>query len=309
LGIPAQNPEISAVPNQQSQVRDKTSQYRGVSYDKQTCKWKALMYLKGKKQKFGGRFDDERDAAKRVNELCKEFGVSSQNPGMSAIPNQQYQKKERTSKYKGVYWHKQSRQWCAHLKNGQKQTYGGFMFKDELDAAKRMNQLCDELKIPRQNPQISVISNQQYEKKEKISKYKGVYWHKQRKTWYVRIYQKEQKQMYGGCFKDEFDAAKRVNELCEHFGISQQNPTILNHGYQKQEKISQYKGVTWNKQRKKWCAQVHYKGGNFKFGGSFKDELDAAKRVNQICEKLGIPSQNPKISTIPNQQKNKKISI
>jgi len=225
---------------------------------------------------------------------------------MSAIPNQQYQKKERTSKYKGVYWHKQSKKWYVIYKNGQKQTYGGFMFKDELDAAKRMNQLCDELKIPRQNPQISVISNQQYEKKEKISKYKGVYWHKQRKTWYVRIYQKEQKQMYGGCFKDEFDAAKRVNELCEHFGISQQNPTILNHEYQKQEKISQYKGVTWNKQRKKWRVRIYPKEHKPKFGGYFKDELNAGKRVNQLCEELEIAPKNLAISAIPNQQYQKK---
>jgi hypothetical protein len=34
----------------------------------------------------------------------------------------------------------------------------------------------------------------------------------------------------------------------------------------------------------------------------FKDELDAAKRVNQLCEELGIPLQNPTISAIPNQQ-------
>ena len=38
------------------------------------------------------------------------------------------------------------------------------------------------------------------------------------------------------------------------------------------------------------------------FGGYFKDELDAAKRVNQLCEKLGNPAQNPEISAMPNQQ-------
>ena len=37
------------------------------------------------------------------------------------------------------------------------------MFKDELDAAKRANQLCEELKIPLQNPEISAIPNQQYQ--------------------------------------------------------------------------------------------------------------------------------------------------
>jgi hypothetical protein len=34
----------------------------------------------------------------------------------------------------------------------------------------------------------------------------------------------------------------------------------------------------------------------------FKDELDAAKAVNQLCETLGIPLKNPEISAIANQQ-------
>ena len=44
----------------------------------------------------------------------------------------------------------------------------------------------------------------------------------------------EKQQKYGGIFKDELDAGKRVNQLCEELGISQQNPTIsgvLNHQY------------------------------------------------------------------------------
>ena len=71
---------------------------------------------------------------------------------------------------------------------------------------------------------------------------------------------------------------------------------------EKKEKISQYKGVTWHKQSGKWSVQLLVKGEKTKYGGSFKDELDAGKRVNQLCEKLGIPQQNPGISTIPNQQ-------
>ena len=53
---------------------------------------------------------------------------------------------------------------------------------------------------------------------------------------------------------------------------------------------------------KKWYVLIYPKGQKPKFGGTFKDELDAAKRVNQLCEELGIPLKNPTISTIPNQQ-------
>ena len=71
---------------------------------------------------------------------------------------------------------------------------------------------------------------------------------------------------------------------------------------EKSEKISQYKGVHWHKQIGKWYAKLQLKAGEQKFGGTFNDELDAAKRVNQLCEKLGIPAQNPEVSAIPNQQ-------
>ena len=44
------------------------------------------------------------------------------------------------------------------------------------------------------------------------------------------------------------------------------------------------------------------KDGKSKFGGRFKDESDAAKRAHQICEELGIPSQNPLMVEMLTQQ-------
>ena len=71
---------------------------------------------------------------------------------------------------------------------------------------------------------------------------------------------------------------------------------------EKKEKTSQYKGVYWDRDRGKWHVQLWLKEGKSKYGGYFQDELDAAKRVNQLCKELGIALQHPEISTIPNQQ-------
>ena len=71
---------------------------------------------------------------------------------------------------------------------------------------------------------------------------------------------------------------------------------------EKKEKKSQYKGVYRHKQVHKWYVLIYPKGQKRKYGGMFNDELDAAKRVNQLCEELRIPSQNPEISAMPNQQ-------
>merc|ERR1712034_136614 len=132
--------------------------------------------------------------------------------------------------------------------------------------------------------------------------------HKKRKKWYVVVRPKGQKRISGGIFKDELDAAKRVNQLCEELGIPPKNleiSTIPNQKYQNKEKSSQFKGVSWHRKSGKWCALIYLKGRKQKYGGMFKDELDAAKRVNQLCEEFEVSLQNPAISAIPNQKHEK----
>jgi hypothetical protein len=72
--------------------------------------------------------------------------------------------------------------------------------------------------------------------------------------------------------------------------------------HEKREKISQYKGVSYNKKSGKWYARFHLARQKKIYGGIFNDELDAAKRVNELCEELGFPQQNSTLSAIPNQQ-------
>ena len=52
-----------------------------------------------------------------------------------------------------------------------------------------------------------------------------------------------------------------------------------------------------NQKLGKWIALINLKGGKLKYGGSFTDELDAANRVNQLCQEFGIPIQNHGIET------------
>jgi hypothetical protein len=73
--------------------------------------------------------------------------------------------------------------------------------------------------------------------------------------------------------------------------------------WQAKEKTSQYKGVSWHKEGRKWYVKFPQpNGGNKRYGGCFRDELDAAKRVNQFCKELGIPHKNHEISAKPNRQ-------
>jgi hypothetical protein len=63
------------------------------------------------------------------------------------------------------------------------------------------------------------------------------------------------------------------------------------------QETSQYKGVSWHKENGQWRAILTLKRNIQKYGGYFKDELDAAKRVNQLCEELEIPLRNPSIAS------------
>merc|ERR1712034_143133 len=272
-------------------------------------KWRAQLSLKGKIQKHGGIFKNELEAAIKVNQLCEEMEIPLQNPGISAIPTQQCQKKEKTSQYKGVHKHKKSGKWYARLiLKGATEKFGG-TYNDEMDAVKRVNQLCEEMDIPLRNPEISAIPTPQYQKKKKTSKYKGVHWNKENGQWRVQLTVKGQNQN-GGHFKEELDAAKKVNQLCEKLEAPLRNPginAVPSQQYQKGGKTtSQYKGVHWHKQIGKWYAHLLLDAGKQKFGGVFIDEMDAAKRVNQLCEEMGIPLRNPGISAIPSQQYQKK---
>ena len=67
------------------------------------------------------------------------------------------------------------------------------------------------------------------------------------------------------------------------------NYNELNHS------TSKYIGVTWHTAAKKWRACVCIKKKKLE-GGKYKNELDAAKRVNQMCDELGIERKNPKVN-------------
>ena len=47
---------------------------------------------------------------------------------------------------------------------------------------------------------------------------------------------------------------------------------------------SKYKGVSWNKDSKKWLARIHV-NGRYEFLGSFKDEIQAAKAYDKAAKK------------------------
>lgn len=63
---------VSRRQNLQNQKRETSSKYPGVNWDKNASKWRAKIKLNGK-LKHLGLFDDEREAAKAYEQVCREL--------------------------------------------------------------------------------------------------------------------------------------------------------------------------------------------------------------------------------------------
>ena len=61
--------------------------------------------------------------------------------------------------------------------------------------------------------------------------------------------------------------------------------------------LSRYSGVSWSSKYQKWIARLYVEQKQI-YGGIFDNEIDAAKRVNGICDGLNIPHKNPGIGTL-----------
>jgi len=197
-----------------------SSKYKGVNWMKKKNKWRAFVYLE-KKFKEGGTYDDELNAAKRVNQMCDEFQIKRKNLGIDALPGPKRQNNGK-SKYKGVIWSERDGKWAARIYMNPKRYYGG-SFDEEIEAAKKVNQICYDLGIPQKNPEVNAIPKI---KTIKItSKFKGISWTNRERKWRVTISIQNHKYS-GGYFNEEIEAAMRVNQLCDELGIAQKNPEL-----------------------------------------------------------------------------------
>jgi len=165
-GKERKNPTINIDSDLIQEIKNTTSIYIGVNWNKDCKKWLVQLKDKGKTY-YGGLFDIEDHAAMKINLLCDKIKIQRKNPEINIDAIQKV--KDQTSKYTGVYWNKGSKKWRAQLTHNNKQYYGGNS-DNEDHAAMKVNLLCDNIEIKRKNPAVDKDAYQK-ETKSKIHKY------------------------------------------------------------------------------------------------------------------------------------------
>lgn len=154
---------------------------------------------------------------------------------------------------------------------------------DHINRNRLDNRKCNlRIVTPLENARnVSIASNNK-------SGYKGVFFRNGRYTSMIRI---DGVLTHIGVFDDAEEAAKAYNVMAEeHFGEYAALNDVDHSDYnlpERRKQHSQYRGVSYHKQRKKWYASITLNGKS-RHIGSYFTELEAARAYNDYAfEVLG----------------------
>jgi len=193
--------------------------YWQAGYEKTTHKYYAKGHVNGKpvlmhryilsmtdpKVLVDHRFHDTLDNRKENLRVC----TNSQNSA-----NSKKQQSDRSSKFKGVSWHKVRKKWCSVIGHGKASFHLG-LFETQEAAALAYNlkakALFGEFALLNELTEEEMTIALSHPPKIESSKFKGVSWHRKARKWMAQISIKGQHH-HLGLFSDEMQAAKVYSE-------------------------------------------------------------------------------------------------
>ena len=280
--------------NGDTAILNEISKYTGVIFHQESKKWISscdkdnIIYNLG-------LYETEEEAAKIYNKKAKQLF------GTEALLNIL---KEKSSKYKGVYFNQTIQKWNAGVYKNGKDYYVG-RFETELDAAKAYNIKAKELfgdEAKLNDVPDEIIINTKYQS----SKYRGV--SLKNGKWTSQI-TKNKVKYFIGSFENEMDAFEAYNkkkqELTEVIKDEKQELTEV-------IKDPKYTGMSYHKKSEKWRVVIQKDGKRYAVG-AYTNQDQAALAYNiKMMElygdeaKLNIVPDHIKLTTIIKTRKPKK---
>eukprot|EP01051_Picozoa_sp_SAG22_P005291 SAG22_NODE_309_length_12657_cov_34.643733_6_plen_353_part_00 len=186
-------------------AQGKTSCHRGVGWNKAAGKWRAAIRQDGNLRHLGS-FEDEDAAAEAYAAACRELGRDPAGPP----PASRFRGVAvEASRNRGVSWDKAMGKWVARIRqDGERRNLG--RFADEDAAAGAYAAACRELG---RDPAGSAPAL-------RVSRFRGVTWHKASGRWEVKGTFGGEKQQYLGTFDDEETAARAYDAAARAAGCA-----------------------------------------------------------------------------------------
>jgi hypothetical protein len=148
-------------------------------------------------------------------------------------------------------------------------------------------------RIPLTQGKYAIVDPEDY---ERLSKYK---WQvrKEARTFYAtrsKPREKGKKRKYISMHRDVLPVPEGMFvDHINHNGLDNRKANLrpatpaqnaLNRRSRKNKKFTEYKGITWNKQNKKWVVRIKHNDKRM-FLGCFDDEVEAAKAYDRAARK------------------------
>lgn len=269
--------------------------------------WQADIDLGLPYKVFLGRFESPAEAAAAYDARLVAEG---RKPVNNTTPEQQAAavkramgvngKRGSTSLYAGVSLDKKTGRWqAAYWVSNKCHVIGSY--DTEMEAAAAMDNSCERRGRQMMNgtreggvPPVAATKKSKHTRK---SRWKGVSYHKTMRRWTAYMYLDGQSQTVGH-FPSEILAADAFNAKCLELGkpvVNRIDPAELEAARraagmlpstEKRALTSRFTGVSWDRKRREWRANISVHHVNQSLG-AFKHEVLAAQAYNEKCRELG----------------------